>query len=76
MRINRRYEQSEEFRGRQARFDFAEVAHAVIDIALYVREQGRAMLKKMFPAVRSVLVKPQQLILNLNGVSMTPSYGG
>lgn len=71
MRLNRRYEQGGEFRERQGRFDFAEVAHAVIDIALYVREQGRAMLKKMFPTVRRVLARPEQLILNFAGLPVS-----
>lgn len=72
MKLNRQYQNGGEFKARQGRFDFAEVALAVLDIALYVKSSITSWLKKEMPkVVQAMTRKPEQLILNFAGLPVS-----
>ena len=72
MKLNRRYQDSGEFKTRQGRFDFAIVAHAVLEIAVSVKSMLGGWWKKVRPVVvQAVLRKPNQLILNFAGLPVS-----
>ena len=51
MRFSRLYEQTAEFRSRCKAFDFADVAQAVVDIALATRAKLSAMKKALMKKI-------------------------
>lgn len=72
MRLNRRYQNGDEFRTRQGRFDFAEVALAVLDIAVSVKAALGGWWKKVRPVVVQAVKKPHQLVLELDNIAQIP----
>lgn len=75
MKLNRRYEQGAEFRQRQGQFDFAEVALAVLDIAVYVAKEARKWFEAWRPKVAQVMMRrPQQLVLELDSIAQAPIF--
>lgn len=80
MRFSRLYEQTAEFRARCKAFDFAAVAHAVLDVAIATKKALGAMLKGFRSDLHSWRVqpaapqKPHQLVLELNGIAQIPMF--
>ena len=75
MRFSRLYERTAEFRSRCKAFDFAIVAHAVIDIALETRAKLQAMKKALMKKIlmkRPAMPAPVQLALELVRVIHRP----
>ncbi len=73
MKLNRRFEQGEEFRQRQGRFDFATVALAVVDVAVAVKSALSGWWKKVRPKAQAVFVKvPRQMVLELDSIAQMP----
>ena len=69
--MNRRYQEGPEFKARQGRFDFAEVALAVLEIAVSVKKQLCGWWNKVRPVVVRVVQRPEQLILNFAGLPVS-----
>lgn len=75
MKLNRRYQDGQEFKARQGRFDFAEVALAVLEIAVSVKKQLCGWWSKVKPVVvHAVMRKPHQLVLELNDIQQMPLF--
>ena len=75
MRFSRRYERSAEFRSRCLTFDFAAVAHAVVDIALATRAKLLAMKKALIKKIimkRPAAPAPIQMVLELLSIKPKP----
>lgn len=73
--MNRRYQDGTEFKARQGRFDFAQVALAVLEIAVSVKKQLCGWWNKVRPVVAKVkMQKPQQLVLELNSIAQMPLF--
>lgn len=68
MKLNRQYQQGGEFKARQGRFDFAEVALTVLEIAVSVKTKLAAWWEKARPERKSPGKKPEQMILNFAGL--------
>lgn len=77
MRFSRLYERTAEFRSRCLAFDFAVVAHAVVDIALETRAKLQAMKKALMKKIimkRPEPKKPHQLVLELDSIADIPLF--
>lgn len=75
MKLNRRYQDGGEFKARQGRFDFAVVAHAVLDIAVSVKTALSGWWSKVRPVIVQVVTrKPRQLVLELDGIAQIPMF--
>lgn len=86
MRFSRLYEQTAEFRSRCKAFDFAVVAHAVLDIAIATKAKLLAMkkatLERFFgkkvkatgKKVKATGKKPHQLVLEFDGIAQLPLF--
>lgn len=80
MRFSRLYEQTAEFRSRCKAFDFAVVAHAVLDIAIATKAKLLAMkkatLERFFgKKVKATEKRPHQLVLELDSIAQIPLLG-
>lgn len=79
-RFSRLYEQTAEFRARCKAFDFAAVAHAVLDVAIATKKKLAEMMKAFRESLTSWQPKPtqprrpQQLVLELNGITQMPLF--
>lgn len=69
MRFSRLYERTAEFRRRCLAFDFAVVAHAVVDAALAVRKTLGTWWKGVRPVVSVRVRVPVQLLLGLEDMT-------
>lgn len=79
MRFSRLYEQTAEFRSRCKAFDFAVVAHAVLDIAIATKAKLLAMKKATLERFFGKKVKgnreePHQLVLELDSIAQLPLF--
>ena len=73
MRFSRAYEQTKEYLARQAGFFFAQVARAVIEIALEAKKKIGGWWNLNRPhAPAPYFKKPHQLVLKLNNMAQTP----
>lgn len=78
MRFSRLYEQTAEFRARCKAFDFAAVAHAVLDVAIATKNALGAMVKGFRKSLHSwepakpAAKKPHQLVLELDALAQLP----
>lgn len=78
MRFSRLYEQTAEFRARCKAFDFAAVAHAVLDVAIATKKALGGMLNGFVKGLRSwapakpAAKKPRQLVLELDALAQIP----
>lgn len=63
MKLNRRYEQGQEFKERQSAFDFAAVACFVRDVAVSVRASLGGWMRGFFATKKPEGKKPHQLVL-------------
>lgn len=69
-RFSRLYEQTAEFRDRCLAFDFAIIAHAVLDVALHVKKSLSGWWNKVRPKVQKPQSRrPHQLVLELDGIA-------
>lgn len=79
-RFSRMYEQTAEFRARCKAFDFAAVAHAVLDVAIATKKALAEMMKAFRENLTSWRAqpnpprKPHQLVLELNGIAQVPLF--
>lgn len=76
MRFSRLYEQTAEFRARCLAFDFAIVAHAVIDVIVAVKKEHADWWKTHRPHVTAVIMKCHQLVLELDSIAQIPLLKG
>ena len=78
--FSRLYEQTAEFRARCKAFDFAAVAHAVLDVALATKKALGGMLKGFVKGLRAwepakpTAKKPRQLVLELDALAQIPLF--
>lgn len=63
MKLNRRYEQGQEFKERQGAFDFAAVACFVRDVAVSVRASLKTWAHSFFTTKKPKGKTPHQLVL-------------
>lgn len=68
MRLNRKYQECGEFKTRQGRFDFAVVAHAVLEIAVSVKKALGGWWAKVRPVMKKAKAKHEQLKLNFASI--------
>lgn len=77
-RFSRLYEQTAEFRARCKAFDFAVVAHAVLNVAIATKKKLGTMFKgfvrtlRAWEPTRPAARKQHQLVLELNGIAQMP----
>lgn len=77
-RFSRLYEQTAEFRERCKAFDFAVVAHAVLDVAIATKKALGGMLKDFVKGLRAwepakpTAKTPRQLVLELDAIAKMP----
>lgn len=74
MKFSRLYERTAEFRSRCMAFDFAVVAHAVMDAAIAAKKGITNWWKKNRPTVKHQVKKPHQLVLELDSIAPIPMF--
>ena len=76
MRFSRLYEQTAEFRARCKAFDFAIVAHAVLDIVVAGKKELIRWWKQNWHPIHygPTFKLPHQLALELDGIAQMPLF--
>lgn len=75
MKFSRLYEQTAEFRSRCMAFDFAVVAHAVMDAAIAAKKGITDWWKKNRPTIQHEVKRPpHQLVLELDAIAQIPLF--
>lgn len=65
-----------EFKSRCKAFDFAVVAHAVLEIALEAKKKMAEWWKANRPRFTPQIKKPHQLVLELDSLAQIPMFKG
>lgn len=75
-KFSRLYEQTAEFRSRCKAFDFAIVAHAVLDVVVAAKKKMLAWWSKERPHFEVKSRKSHQMVLELDGIAQMPLFKG
>lgn len=73
-RFSRLYEQTAEFRARCKAFDFAIVAHAVLDVIVAAKKKLTAWWNRERPHAPAKVMKCHQLVLELDDIAQMPLF--